>query len=100
MKSAVTTRLLAWRGSWLRVTDHALDFGKLPAQQAFQRVHRVVDLAYGKCRIDAAMEIDDLAHSCVARPHIMDFAKIGNLTGQHDQCVAHFADPRIGSVTA
>src|SRR5208337_656236 len=95
-----------WNDPWqglsprLGMADDARDTGKAAAQPALHRIHEVVDGADRQRRIDATMEIDDLAVGGLAHAHVVHLAETGDPGGERGKRFTDFADPRGGGVAA
>src|SRR3569833_4195323 len=66
----------------------ALDLRRTSLQRALQRIDAVMDVVDGKLRIDAAVEVDDLAVLGLAHAHVVhvaDAAAIGGEFAQRDR---------------
>lgn len=59
----------------LGVADHALDGRIAPAQAALDGIDQIMDGADRKCRVHAAVEIDDFAIGGFADAYVMHFAE-------------------------
>ena len=59
----------------LGVTDHALDRRERPPQRAFDLVDLLVHVPDGQHRVDAAVEIDDLALGRLAHADVVDLVR-------------------------
>lgn len=74
------------------MTDNALNCRKLPAQPAFEGIHRLVHRADRQPRIHMTMKIDDFTGGRFPYPHVMNLAERRKFDRERREEFANFAD--------
>ena len=82
------------------MADDAGDAGKAAAQPALDGIDESMHRADRQRRIDAAMEIHDLAVGGLAHAHVVHLAEAGQDGGQRRERLAALGDARGGGVAA